>query len=871
MSRSFEEGAGIRPMDHKIISKKELRLHNKGYNFLWLMRMAWRDSRKSRSRLFLFISSIILGIAALVAIYSLGNNLQDEVNNQAGSLLGADLEISGSQPTTRAIQRIVDTLGGKRSAQQSFASMVMFTKNGGTRLTEVRALQGAFPYYGSLETSPVPAGNTFRNNQQALVDETLMLQYDARVGDSIKVGDVTFAIAGKLLNAPGQTGLSASIAPIVYIPLQYMKQTALAQKGSRISYRYYFKFNSNVEVEKLVQDIKPRLEANDLHYETVEGQKEDTGRFFSNLTRFLSLVGFIALLLGCTGVASAVHVYIKEKVNAIAILRCLGVKASQAFVIYLIQIISVGFIGSLIGTALGVFIQQFLPYVIKDILPVKVSTPVSWPAVLQGMTLGIIISVLFALLPLLSIRKISPLNALRVSYEPPLRQSDPMKWLVYAIIIIFVYGFTLIQLDNWKKALYFTAGIAAALLILTAIARALMWMVRHFFPSSWNYLWRQGLANLYRPNNQTTILIISIGLGTALICTLLFVQSVLINRITLSTSTNQPNIVLFDIQSKQEDSVARLAKKFGLPVNERVPIVNMRLEDVNGVTASQARNDSTSGFSRWLFSREYRVTYRDSLTESEKITDGTWKGKANVSWIPEVSLEKNFAKRSGVKLGDTLTFNVQGSLMKTLVGSLREVNWGGIQTNFLVLFPTGLLEDAPQFHVLLTRVPSQQVSANFQQAMVKAYPNVSIIDLGLVLHVLDDLLSKIGFVIRFMAGFSIVTGIVVLISSVLISKYQRLQESVLLRTLGGSRKQIFAITALEYFFLGALAAFTGILLALTASWGLAYYTFETPFHPELLPVVILFVLVCLLTVITGLANSRGILNRSPLEVLRVEV
>ena len=245
-------------------------------------------------------------------------------------------------------------------------------------------------------------------------------------------------------------------------------------------------------------------------------------------------------------------------------------------------------------------------------------------------------------------------------------------------------------------------------------------------------------------------------------------------------------------------------------------------------------------------------------------------GSANGKGIPAVSLENNFARRSGVQLGDTLMFNVQGALMKTIVGSLREVNWGGIQTNFIVVFPKGLLEDAPQFKVILTKVPSQQVSANFQQAMVKAYPNVSIIDLAFALRILDDLLNKISFVIRFMAGFSIVTGIVVLISSVLISKYQRIQESVLLRTLGGSRKQIFAITALEYFFLGALAAFTGILLALAASWGLANYMFETQFHPEVLPVIILFVMVCLLTVVVGLANSRGILNRSPLEVLRAE-
>jgi putative ABC transport system permease protein len=858
-------------MDRKINSKGELSKHNKGINIPWLVRMAWRDSRRNRSRLLLFISSVILGIAALVAIYSLGNNLHDEVDNQAASLLGADLEISSNQPATPAIKKIIDTLGDRRSEERSFASMIFFTKNGGTRLVQVRALQGQFPYYGSLKTLPDSAGISFRVKQQAIVDETLMLQYDAHTGDSIKVGAVTFAIAGKLLNAPGQTGFSASIAPIVYIPLQYLERTGLTQKGSRINYHYFFKYDHSEDIHKLLERLKPRLEANDLSYETVESQKEDTGRSFSDLTRFLSLVGFIALLLGCTGVASAIHVYIREKVNAIAILRCLGVRASQAFMIYLIQVICIGFIGSFIGAATGITIQQFLPFILKDFLPVQITTRVSWIAVLQGMGLGIIISVLFALLPLLSIRKISPLNALRISFEPPQLKPDAIKWSIYGLIVLFVYSFTYIQMANWRQAVSFTAGIAAALLILTLIARLLMWMVRRFFPSAWNYLWRQGLANLYRPNNQTTILIISIGLGTALICTLFFVQTILINRVSLSSGINQPNIVLFDIQTSQKQGVASLAQKYSLPVKEIIPIVNMRLQEINGITASEVKKDSTIRFSRRLYNREYRVTYRDSLTASEKIIAGKWKGTPDSAGIPAISLEQNFAKRNNVRIGDTLTFNVQGAVMRTIVGSFREVNWKGIQTNFLVVFPKGLLEEAPQFHVLLTRVSSQQVSARFQQAMVRQYPNVSIIDLGLVLHVLDDLMEKISFVIHFMAGFSIVTGIVVLIASVLISKYQRLQESVLLRTLGASRKQIYAITALEYFFLGALAAITGILLALAGSWALAHYTFETPFDPPVMPVIILFVLVCLLTVLTGLANSRGLLSRSPLEVLRQDV
>ncbi len=857
-------------MEHSTTEGNEPADFNTHFNIPWLAQMAWRDSRKSRSRLFLFISSIVLGIAALVAIYSLGNNLNDEVNNQAAILLGADLEISSNQLPTPAVSKMLDSLGSN-SEERHFSSMVLFTKNNGTRLVQVRALSGVYPYYGSLGTTPDSAGISFRNKQQALVDQTLMLQYNAHVGDSIQVGNVKFAIAGRLLDAPGQTGFSSSVAPIVYIPLQYLSQTGLMQKGSRISYHYYYQFSPQTDVQKMMDGMRLRLEANDLNYETVARQKEDAGRSFSDLTRFLSLVGFIALLLGCTGVASAVHVYVKEKINSIAILRCLGVRASQAVFIYLIQIIGVGFIGAVAGAILGVVIQQFLPFILKDFLPIKISTPVSWIAVTEGIALGMIISVLFALLPLLSIRRISPLNALRVSFESHTKERDSLKWIIYSLIVIFVYSFTLVQMHNWKQALSFTAGIAVTLVILTLIARALMWAIRRFFPSAWNYLWRQGLANLYRPNNQTTILIIAIGLGTALICTLFLIQAVLIQRVQLSTGKNQPNIVLFDIQTSQVPGVMTLARQYGLPAKETVPIVNMRLQQVNGVTAAKAISDTASEFSRHLFDREYRVTYRDSLTSSEKITQGKWEGVADSTGLPEISMEQNFAKRNNVHIGDTLLFNVQGAEMQTVVGSFREIDWRGIRTNFLVVFPKGLLEAAPQFHVLLSRTPSQEVSAKFQQAMVRQYPNVSIIDLGLVLHILDDLMSKIGFVIRFMAGFSIVTGIVVLMASVLISKYQRMKESVLLRTLGASRKQVFAITALEYFFIGSLAALTGIVLAFGASWALAHYIFDTPFHPKFLPVIVLFAFVCMLTLVTGLANSRGFLNRPPLEVLRQEV
>jgi putative ABC transport system permease protein len=833
--------------------------------------MAWRDSRRNRSRLLLFVSSIVLGIAALVAIYSLGNNMQQEIDAQAASLIGADLEISSNKPLTPQAQSLTDSLGDRRSREYSFVSMALFPKKNGTRLVQVRALEGQFPYYGSLETEPASAGLSFRTKQQALVDQSLMLQFGTQVGDSIKLGNLSFEIAGILLKAPGQTGISASVSPPVYIPLPYLEQTGLSQKGSRINYRHYFKYDRKINMEKLVASIEPQLEAEGLNYDTIQTQKEDTSRAFKDLTQFLALVGFIALLLGCVGVASAIHIYVREKVQSIAILRCLGASSRQALLIYLIQITGIGLIGSTIGALLGSIIQQFLPAVFQEFLPITLSTSISWSAIGQGIGLGLIISVLFALAPLISIRKISPLNTLRLSFEHSTPRKDGLRWLVYVLILLFVFGFTYLQLNNWMETIFFTGGILLSFLVLTATALLLMWLVRRFFPASWSYLWRQGLANLYRPNNQTTILLVSIGLGTAFICTLILVQGILLNRVQLSASGNQPNFVLFDIQSKQREQVTQLTTSYGFPVLQSVPVVNMRLESVNGITDAQLLKDTTLEISRRLFIREYRVTFRDSLISSEKVTDGKWIGSAgNTSGYIPISMEQNYARRNKIDIGDTMMFNVQGAMIPTVVGSLREVDWNRIQTNFLVVFPKGVLEEAPQFHVLLTRVPSPQASARFQQAMVRQFPNVSIIDLGLVLNVLDEILDKIGFVVRFMAGFSIITGLVVLIASVLISKYQRMQESVLLRTLGASRKQITAITALEYFFLGALAAATGIILSLAASWALARYSFETSFTPQLLPILVVFILVCLLTVIIGLANSRSVLTKPPLEILRQE-
>lgn len=879
--------------------------------------MALRDSRRNRGRLLLFIASIVIGIAALVAINSFSENLQRDIANEAKSLLGADLVVQGNQTAPDSIRQLFELLGPIRQSETaSLVSMAYFPKNGGTRLSQIRAQEGAFPFFGKLATEPIEAETTFKKVVSmskdemppaiALVEKTLMLQFALEVGDTVRVGNVPFKIEGQLNAAPGRSGIAGAIAPVVYIPKAYIQQTNLIQPGSLVFYQYHFEFPEETNMEdEVVTMLRPALENTSFEFDTVAERQEDVSEAFTSMNVFLNLVGFIALLLGCIGVASSVHIYIRDKMSSIAVLRCLGVKGWQAFQIYLIQVIALGLAGGVLGAALGSFLQISLPAVLGDFLPIDgVSADISWSAMGMGVLTGLGITVLFALLPLLAIRKVSPLRTLRASYEDDTSGRDPLRWAVYALIFLFVCGFTLLQTKSWET-LYFPVGIGVAFLALTGVAKALTWAVRKFFPRNWTFELRQGISNLYRPNNQTLILIVTIGLGSALISTLFLVQNLLLKQVEYTGSGDVPNMIVFDIQPKQKEGVAVLTKAHDLPVRQLVPIVTIRVDNIDGITQEMHVRDSARIAWReerrkareegreperpqqrggdddapqerrfrsdWVFEREYRVTYRDTLIETEKILEGEWRGTVGDDGIIYVSLSERIARSMKAKVGTTITFNVQGALIETVVGSIRDVDFRRVQTNFFVVFPKGVLEEAPQIFVIVSKVESEEQSAKYQQQLVKSYPNVSIIDLTQILKSVESVLNKISFVIRFMALFSILTGLVVLISSVVLSKFQRIQESVLLRTLGAKRKQIIRINAIEYFFLGSLATLTGIGLSIIGSWALAIFSLKIPYEPNLWPVLYVFLGITGLTMLIGLLNTREVVNKPPLEVLRKEV
>jgi putative ABC transport system permease protein len=837
--------------------------------------MAWRDSRSSRRRLLLFSISISLGVSALISIGLFRASLARAIDDQARSLLGADLVVESNRPFTAAQEEVLHSLGDTQAREVRFSTMAVFPKNGGTRLVSVRALSGNFPFYGKMETVPPEAAQTLHRGDVAVPEESLILQFSARPGDPIKIGEANFAIAGALKKIPGEASPAASFAPRVYIPLQDLARTNLLKPGSVARYLDFVKFAPNENVVSVVKRLAPRIEQAGLHYDTVDKRKKDLGEALDNLYRFLNLVGFIALLLGAVGVASAIQAHLEQKMRTAAVLRCLGAAGRTTVLVYLLQAIAMGLVGILVGAALGLSLHRILPGVLQEVIPFPLPRAIAWMPVFGGMAIGLAVCILFALPPLLRFRRVSPLLALRESVNEktgPVRR-DLASWVIYFLIAATLTAFAISEAEKWTDGIFVAGGLGLAIAILVGLSKFLIFLVRKRLPDDWSFVLRQGVANLYRPGNRTLLLTLSLGLGTFLLLTIYLTRDVLLGQFRSIGASNQPNIFLFDIQPDQTRAVAALVRQENLPVIQEAPIVTMRLLEVKDRKSSDILKDPHHTVPDWELEREYRCTYRADLSETEKITAGQWirHFDYHLDSIVPISVEQEIAKDLGLTIGDTMVFDVQGMPIRTRVASLRKVDWKRFQTNFFIVFPTGVLEKAPTFNVLVSRVPNPAASARLQNSIVAKFPNVSAIDLTSVIQTVDSILSKVALVIRIMSLFTVGTGLIVLGSTIWSGRYQRLRESVLLRTLGASRLQIWQILGAEYLFLGLLASATGILLALAASWALAVFLFKLDYTPSLVPIVVAALIVSSLTVLIGLLTSYGVGNTPPLAILREEL
>ncbi|MEJ7810439.1 MAG: FtsX-like permease family protein [Gemmatimonadaceae bacterium] len=835
--------------------------------------MAWRESRNSRRRLLLFMSAISTGVAALVAIDSFSANVTRSVRNQSRSLLGGDLSLSSRREFPAPVGALLDSLprsGIAVARVTNFSSMATVARSTGARLVQVRAPSEGFPFYGTIETQPADLWRNFHTGPHALVDASLLVALDAHVGDTLTLGFARFAIIGTIVSVPGDAGITAAFGPRVYIPARYLGATRLLGFGSRAEFEALLRTPSAGEQSAFLKRERGGLEKAGVRIRTVQQTERNLTEAVADLGRFLGLVGLVALLLGGVGVASAVHAYVTEKRETAAILRCLGASGGQVLAIYVIEAAVMGLAGAAVGALAGIAVQFAVPSLIADFLPIDVDVRLEPTAILSGLAVGVVVATLFALRPLLALRHVSPLQTLRQTADPGTttrRWRDLPAAGASLLLVASVIAVAILRTGAVKDGIAMSAGLGGALLVLTGSAWLLAVLARRTMRKGWPFVVRQGIANLYRPANQTRPVMLSLGFGAFLLSTLYLVQTNLLGRLRVSSESAQANLLMFDIQEDQLPGVDSIVRAAALRVVQRVPVIQMRIAAVNGrVVADSARRRGS-----WALRREYRSTYRDTLVPSEKVLNGRWFGArapASGDSTYQISVDQGVAEDIGLSLGDVIRWDVQGSAITTRVTSFREVNFARFEPNFFVVFEPAALRTAPKSFVLLANAPDPAARARAQRAAVDRYPNVSSVDLSVVQETLGAILRRVAVAVRFMALFSLVTGVLVLLGAVAASRRQRIREGVLLKTLGATRAQIGRIMFAEYAALGALGGATGMLLSIAGGWAVMRFAFKAPFALSVGPLLAIAAGMVLLTVAVGVLSGRHVFRETPMQALR---
>jgi len=846
------------------------------------LRLAIRESRHGARRVGVYMASITLGVAALVSIHSFRDDVARSVQEEADVLMGANARLEANRAFPDSVTRIVDSLraAGVETARVTTAlSMVLAPASGDVRLMQVQAMDGGYPFYGAVTTDPPGLWGSHVRQDVVLVDPAVLTQLRVRRGDTLVVGRMRLELAGTVEDLPTDLGYQTAVGPRVYVSQGTLERAGLLGFGSLARYELFLKLPDRAARDRIEERYDSVFHATQVRYTLAEEQARRLSNGVRFLGRFLALVGLGALLLGGIGVASAIHVYIREKRPGVAVLRCIGADQWTVFAAYLLQAAALGLVGSVVGVALGAMVQRWLPTLLAAALPVRVTTRFSLGSALAGMGIGVWVAAIFALIPLLQVRDVPPLQALRQDFEPGRKRRDPLHVGAYVALLGSVVLLCVLEAPEPGIGLGFAGALLVTVGLLAGTGWVLTRLTRRWFPSRASYPVRQGVSNLFRPQNQTVSVTLALGFGAFIVGTVLEVQGSLVDDLTVSFEQGRPNVLLFDIQPDQLDGVRALLPEDARADADVAPIIMARIAAINGRTPAELRADTSGGPrpERWALRREYRNTYRARLGPAETLLTGRWwdgtPGSENgtrvdAGGLPRVSLEEGIANDLQVGLGDTITWDVGGTDVPSVVTSTRRVDWNRLEPNFFAIFEPGSVDEAPRTIIMVARLPDAGARAAFQRALVGAFPNVSALDFSRVQSAIDEILSRVRQAVAFLGLFSALAGIVVLIGALASSRVQRMREGALLKTLGARRRQVLVVLFAEYLALGTLATATGLGLAWIASAILVPRVFEMDYSLHLVPLLAIWAGVAGLTVVVGLVGSRSLLARPPLAVLR---
>jgi len=832
------------------------------------LRLAWRETRAGWRPFAGLVACVALGVAALVGVASFGAALDRALARDGKRLVGGDLEIRAPRPPGALLDGRLAALeagGAAVTRVRELVAMARRPRDGATALVELKAVGPTWPLYGAARTRPARPLPELLAGDGAVVEEALLGRLGLRVGDRLEIGAATLTVAGIIEHEPDRARI-VSLGPRVLVADPTLDRAGLVRRGSRVRHRVLVRLPDGHSVPAARAALARDLDDPSIRVSAWDEAQPGLRRFFERLTTYLGLVGLASLLVGAVGVAMAVRAFLRRRRESLAVLKCLGAPWRTLLTAYLAQALAMGLAGSLAGAALGVALQPLLARALAGLAPIALDGGVDPWSVGRGVLMGSLVTLLVALWLLLAIRTVPAALVLRREVDAAARGRVP--WPALAPIAAGLAALAVWQAGSLRLGAIFLGGGLTAVALLALIARAAALAGRVLPRLPW-LAWRQGVANLARPGGHAPGVVVALGVGVMLLVALAVLERALDRQIDHERRREAPSFFFVDVQPDQAGPFADVVRAAGGTPPALTAIVRARLAEVGGEPVTRAfveRRRAAGHEAPWYFTRDYALTAAAALPEGDVVTRGRW-WTENPGGETLASVEEGAARHLGVDVGDPLAFDIQGVRVAARVTSLRKVDWQSLTTNFFVILSPGALDGAPATLVATARVPASREAA-VQDAVVAAFPNVTAIPVRDVLDRVAAVLDRLAAAVRAVAGLAIAAGLVVMVGALAASRYERLTECVILRTLGATRGAVARVFAVEYACLGAAAGLGGSALASLLAWAVLRFALDTPWALEPGALALGVVLATTVALAVGLLATFRILGNKPLPVLR---
>ena len=842
----------------------------------FVLLMAAREMRASFKRLLFFFICIAVGVGAIVALRSVIQSVRQTFAGEARSLIAADAIVTSNQPLKPdALARIAKRLqaaGAESTRSMELATMARPSDraDGRARMVELRAVEAGFPYYGRMKLADgVPYQHGLLRGFGALVRPELLAQLEVAVGDRLTIGSQRFTIRGVIEGEPGRRLGAFSIGPRVFVDLADLEKAGLTGFGSRTAMQRLLKV-PDAAFDQLIVDLRADLLNDFARVRSYKATEDDIGEDFTRAENYLSLVGLVIVILGGIGVSSVTRVFVQQKMKSIAVLKCVGARSVQLLAVYVAQVAVLGFAGSALGVGLAALAMRAIPSLLAGATPgVEIDYGLTLPAVLQGLGIGLLVSLLFSLVPLLDVRHVKPSLLLRDEARP--RRVDVTQITVTVLVVAGLVGLTVWQAGSWRIGAVVAGGFAATAIVLhlagTLLIRALKPLAK-----AKSFALRHAVLQLSRPGSQMRIVLLAVGLGSFFIIGVRSLQENLIAQFAVNINPESPDMFLLDIQQDQVEPVRAAItahQEPGAVPPRLVPVLRARVVGVEGREVTL--DDYGDVRARGSLAREFTVTYRATLEPNETIVAGKiWDPTPSAE--AEVSVEQFFNEQHKVNVGDTMRFDILGRVIAAKVTSVRLVEWADSRAGgFMFVFRPGVLEQAPHSFIGFVKGPQlPDARARLQTALVSAAPNVSVIDGREIIDAIKSVVDNVTLAVTVVGTLVLLSGLLILIGAVAMTKFRRVYEAAIFKTLGATRRLIATVLLLEYGLLGLLAGSIGAAGAIGLTWAISRYALDIPFRPLLGLSAAGVLITALLVAAIGVISSWGVLQRKPLATLRAE-